>query len=229
VELDDGKAVQARSVIIAAGAQYRRLPLANLAQFEGSGVYYGATTVEGQLCEDAEVVVVGGGNSAGQAAMFLSSHARHVHLLVRRGGLEDTMSKYLISRIDACPQITLRPYTEVEALEGQGHLERVRWRQSHTGEAETRDIQYLFAMTGACPNTEWLNGCVALDAKDFVRTGADLGPDWPLERRPPHLLETNLPGVFAVGDIRSGSVKRVASAVGEGSMAVQFVHRVLAE
>jgi len=229
VELDDGKSVQARTIIVAAGARYRRLPLTNLAQFEGSGVYYGATPVEAQLCREAEVAVVGGGNSAGQAAMYLSAHAKHVHLLVRRSGLEETMSKYLISRIDACRQITLRPFTEVEALEGHGNLESVRWRQMQTGETENRDIQYLFLMTGASPNSAWLKGCLSLDAKQFIRTGSDLQADWPLTRRPPYLLETNLPGVFAVGDIRSGSVKRVASAVGEGSMAVQFAHKVLAE
>jgi thioredoxin reductase (NADPH) len=138
------------------------------------------------------------------------------------------MSRYLISRIDACREITLLPYTEVEALEGGAHLERVRWRQTRTGETDARDIQHLFVMTGACPNTAWLGGCLSLDSKQFVKTGVDLGPDWPLQRAP-HMLETNLPGVFAVGDIRAGSVKRVASAVGEGSMAVQFVHQVLAE
>ncbi len=228
VELDDGKSVQARSIIVAAGAQYRKLPLPNLAHFEGSGVYYGATAVEAQLCSDAEVAVVGGGNSAGQAAMFLSAHAKHVHLLVRGPGLVDSMSRYLISRIEASQDITLRTYTEVEALEGDAHLERVRWRQVQTGQTDAHDIQHLFLMTGACPNTGWLSGCLALDSKKFIRTGADLGHDWPLPR-PPYLLETNLPGVFAVGDIRAGSVKRVASAVGEGSMAVQFVHKVLAE
>ena len=228
VELDDGGSVQGRSIIVAAGAQYRKLPLSNLARFEGSGVYYGATAVEAQLCGNEEVAIIGGGNSAGQAAMFLSAHAKHVHLLVRGPGLADTMSRYLISRIEACPEITLRAWTEIETLEGNGHLERVRWRQTQTGAAETREIQHLFLMTGACPNTAWLQGCLALDNKQFIKTGADLGGDWPL-RRAPHLLETSLPGVFAVGDIRAGSVKRVASAVGEGSMAVQFVHKVLAE
>jgi thioredoxin reductase (NADPH) len=228
VELDDGKSVQARSVIVAAGAQYRRLPLPNLAHFEGSGIYYGATTVEAQLCSNEEVAIVGGGNSAGQAAMFLSAHAKHVHLLVRGPGLADSMSRYLISRIEASREITLRTYTEVEALEGDAHLERVRWRHSQTGTSDAHDIQHLFLMTGACPNSAWLSGCLALDNKQFIKTGLDLGPDWPLQRAP-HLLETNLPGVFAVGDIRAGSVKRVASAVGEGSMAVQFVHKVLAE
>jgi thioredoxin reductase (NADPH) len=228
VELDDRRSVQARSVIVATGAQYRKLDLSNLAQFEGVGIYYGATQVEAQLCANEEVAVVGGGNSAGQAALFLSTHAKHVHLLVRGKGLSDTMSRYLISRIEASPDITLRSWTEVEALEGDAHLERVRWRQTQSGAVETREIQHLFLMTGACPNTAWLQGCLELDAKLFVKTGADIGPGWPLSRAP-HMLETSRPGVFAVGDIRAGSIKRVASAVGEGSMAVQFVHQVLAE
>jgi thioredoxin reductase (NADPH) len=228
IQLDDGAIVQARSIIVAAGAQYRKLDLPNVAQFEGVGIYYGATQVEAQLCADDEVAVVGGGNSAGQAAMFLSAHAKHVHLLVRGPGLSQTMSRYLISRIEACSGITLRARTEVEALEGDSQLERVRWRQTETGATETRAIQHLFLMTGACPNTAWLQGCLALDAKQFIKTGVDLGPEWTAARAP-HLLETSLPGVFAVGDVRAGSVKRVASAVGEGSMAVQFVHQVLAE
>lgn len=228
VELDDGNAVQARSLIIAAGAQYRKLPLANLQQFEGVGVYYGATFVEAQLCEGQEAVVVGGGNSAGQAAIYLSTRAKHVHLLVRGPGLAESMSRYLIARIEASADITFRPYTEVEALEGIDKLERIRWRDARNGGSETRDIQHLFLMTGACPNTAWLQGCLSLDAKQFVKTGPELGTDWPLGR-PPYILETSLPGVFAAGDVRSGSIKRVASAAGEGSMAVQFVHRVLAE
>jgi thioredoxin reductase (NADPH) len=228
VQLDDGGSVQARSIIVAAGAQYRKLSLPNVAQFEGVGIYYGATKVEAQLCANDEVAVVGGGNSAGQAAMFLSEHTKHVHLLVRGPGLSQTMSRYLISRIEASSDITLRARTEIEALEGDAHLERVRWRSAENGAAETRELQHLFLMTGACPNTAWLQGCLALDGKQFIKTGADLGQDWPLERAP-HLLETSRPGVFAVGDVRAGSVKRVASAVGEGSMAVQFVHQVLAE
>jgi thioredoxin reductase (NADPH) len=228
VELDDGGAVRGRSIIVAAGAQYRKLPLSNLAQFEGVGIYYGATQVEAQLCEGEEIVVVGGGNSAGQAAMFLSAHAKHVHLVVRGPGLAQSMSRYLISRIEACSEITVRPRTEVEALEGDGHLERVRWRDARTGTSETRPIQHLFLMTGASPNTTWLQGCLALDGKQFIKTGPDLGMEWH-EDRAPFMLETSLPGVFAVGDVRAGSIKRVASAVGEGSMAVQFVHRVLAE
>ena len=174
VELDDGASVQGRSIIVAAGAQYRKLDLPNLAQFEGVGIYYGATQVEAQLCAGEEVAVVGGGNSAGQAAMFLSAHAKHVHLLVRGPGLSETMSRYLISRIEACQEITVRPWTEVEALEGDAHLERVRWRQTKTGPTDSHDIQHLFLMTGACPNTAWLQGCLELDAKHFIKTGADL-------------------------------------------------------
>jgi thioredoxin reductase (NADPH) len=228
VELDESGAVQGRSIIVAAGADYRKLNLANLAQFEGVGVYYGATPMESHLCRNEEVIIVGGGNSAGQAAMFLAGFAKHVYLLVRGPRLADTMSRYLIARIEACKEITLEAWTEVEALDGDAHLERVRWRNIKTEKSETHEIRHLFVMTGAKPNTAWLQGCLALDTKQFIKTGADLGSDWPL-RRVPNLLETSLPGVFAVGDIRAGSSKRVASAVGEGSMAVQFVHKFLAE
>ena len=227
IELDDGGSVQARSIIVAAGAQYRKLDLPNVAQFEGAGIYYAATLMEAQLCSDVEVAVVGGGNSAGQAALFLSELAKHVYILVRRPGLADTMSRYLIARIEARREITLKPLTEIEALEGATRLERVRWRDKKTGTTETHEIQHVFLMTGANPNTAWLQGCLALDEKHFIKTGTDLGPDWHASR-PPFLLETSVPGIFAVGDIRAGSVKRVASAVGEGSMAVQFVHRILA-
>jgi len=226
IELDDGGTVQGRSIIVAAGAQYRKLALPNLAQFEGSGIYYAATAVEAQLCKNEEIVIVGGGNSAGQAATYLSGFAKHVHLLVRGAGLADTMSRYLISRIEACREITLRPWTEIFELEGDTRLKRVQWRDSKTGTTESRDVQHLFLMTGACPNTAWLSGCLELDTKQFIKTGADLGSDWSVPR-PPYLLETSLPGVFAVGDVRAGSLKRVAAAVGEGSMAVQFVHQVL--
>ena len=227
VELDDGGSVQGWSVIVAAGAQYRKLDLPNVAQFEGAGIYYGATAVEAQLCSNAEVAIVGGGNSAGQAALFLSGRAKHVYLLVRGEGLANTMSRYLIARIEARPEITVMPGTEIEALEGGTHLERVRWRNAKTGTSEMHEIQHVFLMTGANPNTAWLKGCLALDEKHFIKTGAELGLDW-AGSRPPYLLETSVPGIFAVGDIRSGSVKRVASAVGEGSMAVQFVHKILA-
>jgi thioredoxin reductase (NADPH) len=227
VSLSDGGTVRARSIVIAAGARYRRLDLRNLHDYECSGVYYGATQVECQVCQNEEIAIVGGGNSAGQAAIFLSDYSSHVHLLVRGANLGKTMSRYLISRIEASPKITVHTWTKVDALEGESRLERIRWRNTRTGETETRNIGHLFLMMGAEPNTAWLNGCVALDSKNFIRTGAEVGPDWPLKRSP-FLLETSIPAVFAVGDIRSGSVKRVASAVGEGSMAVQFVHKVLA-
>ncbi len=234
IEIDNGPRVPARAIIIATGAEYRRLSLDNLSQFEGAGVYYGATFIEAQLCKGEEVVVVGGGNSAGQAAVFLSQTARRVHLLVRSDGLADSMSRYLIRRIEDNPAITLLSQTEITSLEGNGHLERVCWRNNHTGETQTRDLSHIFIMAGAIPNTHWLDGCLALDANGFIKTGPDLSHDdlvaaaWPLPR-PPYLLETSLPGVFAVGDVRGGSIKRVASAVGEGSIAVAFVHRVLHE
>jgi thioredoxin reductase (NADPH) len=227
IDLEGGGVVQGRSVILAAGAKYRKLDLPKLNEFEGAGIYYGATNVEAQICRDEEVAVVGGGNSAGQAALYLSEFAKHVHLLVRGPGLAETMSRYLISRIEACREITFRPRTEIQALEGDNHLERIHWQDKETGQTDIREIRHLFLMTGANPNTGWLGGCLALDDKQFVKTGADLGTDW-THPRPPYMLETSRPGVFAVGDIRAGSVKRVASAVGEGSMAVQFVHRVLA-
>jgi thioredoxin reductase (NADPH) len=228
IELDGGGSVQSRAIVVASGAQYRKLALPKLAQFEGVGVYYGATQVEAQICGTDEVIVVGGGNSAGQAAIFLSGFASRVYLLVRGAGLASTMSRYLISRIEATAEITLKPWTEIDALEGDAHLERIHWCDKQTGATEVRDIRHVFSMTGASPNSAWLGGCLALDEKQFIRTGSDLGPDWQA-RRAPYMLETSLPGVFAVGDIRAGSVKRVASAVGEGSMAVQFVHKVLAE
>jgi thioredoxin reductase (NADPH) len=183
--------------------------------------------VEAQLCGGEEVAVVGAGNSAGQAAIFLAGTSKRVWLLTRGPGLADTMSRYLIARIEACREITIKPWTEIEALDGATSLERIHWRDKKTGASETHDIRHVFSMTGADPNTAWLGQCLALDHKQFVKTGADVGPDWSL-RRAPYMLETSRPGVFAVGDIRAGSVKRVASAVGEGSMAVQFVHKVLA-
>jgi thioredoxin reductase (NADPH) len=234
IEIDNGARLTARTVIIATGAGYRRLPLENLSRFEGAGVYYGATFVEAQLCRGEEVVVVGGGNSAGQAAVFLAQIAKRVHMLVRSRGLAESMSRYLISRIEQSPAIVLRNSTEIVALEGGDHLERVRWRDDQTGSIETHDIKHVFVMTGAVPSTDWLEGCVVLDAKGFIKTGPELSQDdlaaahWPLSRAP-YLLETTLPGVFAVGDVRSGNIKRVASAVGEGSIAVAFVHQVLQE
>jgi thioredoxin reductase (NADPH) len=234
VELDSGSVVQGRSVILASGVTYRTLPLANRQKFEGAGIYYAATNLEAQVCGGEEIVIVGGGNSAGQAAVFLAGRACKVNLLVRGPGLSETMSRYLIRRIEDTPSIRLLPFTEIESVEGDACLETVRWRNSKTGETVTKPICHLFLMTGAVPNTVWLDGCVALDEKRFVKTGSDVSHEeltafkWPL-RRPPYLLETSRPRVFAVGDVRAGSVKRVASAVGEGSIAIQFVHRALAE
>jgi thioredoxin reductase (NADPH) len=232
VHLEDGGRIDARALIIASGAEYRKPALANVSQFEGAGVYYAASRMESQLCGGEEVVIVGGGNSAGQAAVFLAESAKHVHLLVRKDGLADTMSRYLVRRIEEHPAITLRTRTELVTLAGDRQLERVQWRDNRTGVVETHDIRHVFMMTGAVPNTRWLDGCVALDGSGFIKTGPDLSPEdlttarWPLARAP-FLLETSRPGVFAVGDVRGGNIKRVASAVGEGSIAVAFVHQVL--
>jgi thioredoxin reductase (NADPH) len=234
LEIDGGTRIRARTIIIASGAEYRKLDIENLARFEGSGVYYGATFIEAQLCDGDDVIVVGGGNSAGQAAVFLAQTARRVHMLVRSTGLAETMSRYLIRRIEESPEIELRTETEITALSGDGHLERVYWRNRATGVIQERDIGHVFVMTGASPSTGWLSGCVALDERGFIKTGVDLSAEelraaqWPLARLP-HLLETSRPGVFAVGDVRAGNVKRVASAVGEGSIAVSFVHQALRE
>jgi thioredoxin reductase (NADPH) len=234
VLIGDAQSVPARTVVIASGAQYRKLRLENLSKFEGAGVYYGATHLEAQLCGGEEVLVVGGANSAGQAAVFLAQTTRRVYMLVRSDGLLKTMSRYLIRRIEETPNIELHTNTEVVALEGHDHLERVTWRNNQTGETESRNMAHLFSMTGAAPNSAWLDGCVACDQAGFIKTGLDLTTEdlakakWPL-KRPPYLLETSLPGVFAVGDVRAGNVKRVASAVGEGSIVVSFVHQVLSQ
>jgi len=232
VETEKGVRIAARAVIIATGVEYRRPALDNLTTFEGAGVYYAATPMEAQLCAGEEVAIVGGGNSAGQAAVFLASTARRVHMLVRGSGLAETMSRYLVRRIEENPAIVLRTSTQIVALEGDGQLTRVGWRDDRTGEVETHDIRHLFLMTGAVPNTRWLDGCLALDDKGFVKTGPDLSSDelaqaaWPLARQP-YLLETSRPRIFAVGDVRGGNVKRVASAVGEGAIAIALVHQVL--
>jgi thioredoxin reductase (NADPH) len=233
VILDNGTTIAARSVVIASGAQYNKPPILNLHQFEGRGIYYGATYMESQLCEGEDVVVVGGGNSAGQAAVFLSQTARKVYMLVRSGNLSDSMSRYLIQRIEENPGIELHFKTEIVGLEGDAQLERVTWKDKATGETSVHNIRHVFIMAGASPRTEWLKGCLALDNRGFILTGRDLNgaaesPAWKLSRSP-QMLETSLPGIFAVGDARSGSVKRVASAVGEGSIAVYLVHRALAE
>jgi thioredoxin reductase (NADPH) len=234
VEMADGRIVRARTVLIATGAQYRKPELPNLNKYTGVGVYYAATHLEGRMCQSEEIIVVGGGNSAGQAAVFLAGNCRHVHIMVRGEGLAETMSHYLIRRIEESPNITLHTRTQLSCLEGEDELEHVTWTNSRTGEQQKRPIRHVFLMTGAAPNTDWLKDCVNLDEKGFVRTGADLSKDeltaarWPMPRSP-YIMETSLPGVFAVGDVRSGSVKRVASGVGEGSVCVQFVHRALRE
>jgi thioredoxin reductase (NADPH) len=234
VLIDDDLRIPARTIMIATGAEYRKPGLGKLAEFEGTGVYYAATHMEAQLCPNEEVIVVGGGNSAGQAAVFLAESAKCVHVMVRSDGLADSMSRYLIHRIEEHPRIQLHVYTEITALEGAGHLEQVTWRSKLNGEVVRKPVRHLFLMMGADPSTRWLEGCLVLDEKGFIKTGNDIGEaqlkaaEWPLARAP-YLLETSLPGVFAVGDVRSGNVKRVASAVGEGAIAVSMVHRVLSE
>jgi thioredoxin reductase (NADPH) len=233
VVLDNGNALTARAVVIATGAQYNKPRIANLEKFEGQGIYYGATFMEAQLCEQEEIIVVGGGNSAGQAAVYLSQTAHKVHVLVRSSQLSDTMSRYLIQRIEENPAIELHYKTEIVGLDGDTHLDRVTWQDNTSGERSVHDIRLVFIMAGASPRTEWLRGCLALDDKGFILTGRDLdaangGP--PLaQARAPYMLETSLPGVFAVGDVRSGNVKRVASAVGEGAIVIHLVHGALAE
>jgi thioredoxin reductase (NADPH) len=230
VEFGDGSSARARSIIIATGAEYRQLALENAARFLGVGLYYAATVTEARRCGMQQVIVVGGGNSAGQAAVFLAGSCRHVHLLVRSKGLADSMSDYLIRRIADTANITLHANTEITSLEGAEQLERVGWRQAQGGTPETRAIGHVFLMTGAVPSTHWLQGCIGLNDKGFVRTGPDIST---AERtRPngvwqPQAFETNCPGIFAVGDVRCGSVKRVAAAVGEGSACVQQVHQSL--
>jgi thioredoxin reductase (NADPH) len=234
IMLENGEAIRTRGLVIASGVRYRKPELRDLARFEGTGIFYSATHLEAQLCDGEEVVIVGGGNSAGQAAVFLSTVASSVRVLVRGPGLADTMSRYLIQRIADSPKIQVQTRTQIETLEGKDWLERLHCRHAETGALETLPIRHVFMMTGADPHTKWLEGCVQLDEKGFIKTGVDLRPEdlveghWPLTR-PPYLLETTIPGVFAVGDARSGSTKRVASAVGEGAMCVQLVHRVLAE
>jgi len=233
VILDNGNRLPARAIVIATGAQYNKPRISNLEQFEGRGIYYGATYMESQLCEQEDIIVVGGGNSAGQAAVFLSQTARKVHMLVRSSRLSDTMSRYLIQRIEENPAIEVHYKTEIVGLAGDTHLESVTWLDKSSGQSSVHEIRHVFIMAGASPRTEWLRGCVALDDKGFIVTGRDLdtatdAPVWTLGRAP-QMLETSLPGVFAVGDVRSGNVKRVASAVGEGAIAIHLVHRALAD
>jgi thioredoxin reductase (NADPH) len=216
---DNGERVRGRAVIVASGVQYRRLPIDRLADFEGNGVYYAATEIEARYCKGTDAVIIGGGNSAGQAAMYLSRSARCTHVIVRGSSLAASMSSYLSSRLEADPAIAVEYGTQVTALHGGDHLEGVTLRDAQTGATREIATRALFIMVGAAPNTDWLSGLVALDAKGFVKTGACVGADSP--------YATSQPGIFAVGDIRSGSVKRVASAVGEGSVVVSKVWEFL--
>ena len=233
--LENGAVIDTRSIVIATGAQYNKPKVENLQRYEGRGIYYAATFMEAQLCTGEEIIVVGGANSAGQAAVFLAETVRRVYMLIRGNALSDTMSRYLIQRIVENPAIEVHFQTEIVGLEGTSHLEKVSWVSRATGEKSIHDIRHVFVMAGASPRTEWLRGCLALDEQGFILTGRDLDAvlgsaplKWPLSR-PPQMLETSLPAVFAVGDIRSGNVKRVASAVGEGSISIHLVHRTLTE
>jgi thioredoxin reductase (NADPH) len=232
VVLESGLKFNARSIVIATGAQYARLPVEEADAFTGRGIYYNATHMEAQLCDSEEIAVVGGGNSAGQAAVFLAQTSSKVHLLVRSRKLSESMSQYLISRIEAHPRIEIHYLTQIVAVAGTAHLESVEWKDDSSGLKVSKLIRHVFVMAGASPRTDWLEDSFVLDKKGFIVTGADLAGynefQWPLSRSP-LLLETSVPGIFAVGDTRAGSVKRVASAVGEGAMAVHLVHRFLAE
>jgi thioredoxin reductase (NADPH) len=229
IELSTGDVVHGRTVIVATGAQYRKLELPELERFEGNGVYYAATTVEAQLCYGDPVMIVGGGNSAGQAAMFLSEHAASCRLMIRRDDLANSMSRYLIDEIEGRPQVEVMTCCQVVALHGDDALEAVTIEDANTHERRELDVKALFVFIGAEPHTNWLQGHVAMDEHGFLLTGRDV-PD-PSRHGPggPFFLETSQPGIFAVGDVHSGSVKRVASAVGEGSMAVKLIHQRLAD
>ncbi|MBV7257612.1 FAD-dependent oxidoreductase [Pacificimonas sp. WHA3] len=213
--LDDGETVNARTVVVASGVQYRRLPIERFKDFEGAGIYYAATEIEARYCRNSEVVIVGGGNSAGQAAMFLSRVASHVHVLVRGEGLADSMSSYLSNRLYADPDITVHPHAELSSLYGDGVLDAVDIRNRQTGDVERKPVGGVFVMIGAAPNTNWIADLIDVDERGFVLTGEDAGQDTP--------FATSMPGIFAVGDVRKGSIKRVASGVGEGSVVISHV------
>ncbi|MEU3312582.1 FAD-dependent oxidoreductase [Streptomyces sp. NPDC048387] len=232
VRFSDGSSVTAHSVILATGVSYRQLEAAGCADLTGCGVFYGSSLTEAASCEGQDVYVVGGANSAGQAAVFLARGAKSVTLLVRGESLTASMSYYLVQQIEETPNITVRPRTVVEEAHGEGHLERLTLRDVVSGAREDVDAQWVFVFIGAAPLTDWLDGTVLRDGHGFILAGPDLTPDgrppaeWPLDR-PPYHLETNVPGVFVAGDARAQSAKRVASAVGEGAMAVMLVHRYL--
>jgi thioredoxin reductase (NADPH) len=227
--LDGGDLLRAKSVVVASGARYRRPDIENLDRFEGRGVWYWASPIEARLCAEQEIALVGGGNSAGQAAVFLSGHAKKVHMVIRGGGLGASMSRYLIERIEATPNIELVFNTEVVGLEGTDgvSLERIRWRSRLSGEESSADIRNLFLFVGADPATGWLKGCgVMVDRGGFVVTGAQCKKN---VGQLASALETSVPGVFAVGDVRSGSVKRVGGAIGEGAQVVAALHGFLGD
>ncbi|PRY09460.1 cyclic nucleotide-binding domain-containing thioredoxin-disulfide reductase [Paraburkholderia sp. BL25I1N1] len=225
LRLNYGEHVYASAVVIATGARYRKPLLPRLEEFEGSGIYYSATYMEAAFCNNQELIIVGGGNSAGQAAVFLSGFARHVHIVIRGDGLSASMSNYLIRRIEAAANISVHVRTQIVELNGETQLESIKW--DNQGHIEEKPIRHVFLFLGAQPSTGWLGDCVALDKHGFVLTGPDAMPQWSSDR-PPHYLETSRPGIFAVGDVRSGSVKRVAAAVGEGAAAIQSLHQYLA-
>jgi thioredoxin reductase (NADPH) len=224
INLGDGRCVRSRAIVVATGATYRTLNVQNYEQYEGQGIHYAATAIEAQLCTGEHIVVVGGGNSAGQAAVFLSSHASHVHILVRGATLAASMSDYLVQRIESSPRITLHTYTEITTLHGDRLLEQVTWINRESGKHETHKIHNIFVMIGAMPNTGWLQGCVALDSKGFILTGSEVK-----NANVSSSFTTSVEGIYAVGDVRSGSVKRVASGVGEGAVCIPSVHRYLSE
>jgi thioredoxin reductase (NADPH) len=232
VRFADGGRLDAHTVILATGVSYRQLAAPGLAAFTGRGVFYGSALTEAPNCAEQDVFLVGGANSAGQAAVYFARHARSVTMLVRGPDLTTSMSHYLIQQIAGIPTISVRTCTEVVAADGNTHLQRLTLRDNATGAAETVDAQWLFVLIGAAPRTDWLDGVLARDDRGFVVAGPDLvvdgrrPPGWALDRDPYH-LETSLPGVFVAGDVRAESVKRVASAVGEGAMAVTLVHRYL--
>jgi len=236
MNLDCGSRVMTRTVVIASGARYRRPVIPDLAQYEGRGVYYWASRIEANLCQKEDVVLVGGGNSAGQAVVFLASHAAHVHLLIRGNDLGKNMSRYLVDRIKSLPNVTLHTGTEITAFEGGADgLSGVRWRDRKNSAEEIKQIRRVFLFVGADPNTHWLAGCgVKVNDKGFVCTGIDLAPDEYVQsgrtenERYPLPLETSVSGVFAIGDVRANSTKRVAAAVGEGAAVVAQIHGWLA-